>query len=91
MIDGILTAPAQVEVVHPSGLMLEITIHEGRKRQVRRMVEAAGSRVLSLKRTSLGPLRLSSLKPGESRTLTETELGDLISLISSHERAVRND
>lgn len=83
MLDDSLTAPARVKKVHPSGLMLEITIHEGRKRQVRRMVEAAGSRVLSLKRILMGPLRLGDMKPGESRFLTNKELEELRSWISN--------
>ncbi len=45
MLDETLTSPAKVRKVHPSGLIIEVVIHEGRKRQVRRMVEAAGSRV----------------------------------------------
>lgn len=77
MLEGESTAPAEVKAIHPSGLILEVTIHEGRKRQVRRMMEAVGSRVLSLKRISLGPLELGDLKPGESRFLNQDELDSL--------------
>ncbi|HNV35065.1 MAG TPA: pseudouridine synthase [Bacillota bacterium] len=77
MLDETMTAPAQVKLMHPSGLMLQVTIHEGRKRQVKRMLEAVGSKVLSLKRVAMGPLRLGSLKTGEWRYLTEAEIREL--------------
>jgi 23S rRNA pseudouridine2605 synthase len=53
---------------------LELTIHEGRKRQVRRMCEAVGHRVLELHRVAFGPLRLAGLAPGSHRRLTEAEV-----------------
>ena len=56
---------------------LEITIHEGRNRQIRRMAQAAGLTVTRLKRVAEGPLSLGDLKPGEWRLLTETELAEL--------------
>ncbi len=54
--------------------MLELTIREGRKRQVRRMVEAVGHRVLELERVAFGPLGLRGLEPGKSRRLTKAEV-----------------
>jgi 23S rRNA pseudouridine2605 synthase len=69
--DGI-TAPARVRVVRAG--VVEIEIHEGRKRQVRRMLEAVGHRVVALERVAFGPLRLGSLKPGESRRLSGAEV-----------------
>ena len=54
--------------------LLEITIHEGRNRQIRRMAEAAGLRVTRLKRIAEGPIRLGDLKPGQWRLLTAAEL-----------------
>jgi 23S rRNA pseudouridine2605 synthase len=66
------TAPASVRQVGPG--VLEITIHEGRKRQVRRMCEAVGHPVTELERVALGPLRLGDLAPGESRPLTPAEV-----------------
>jgi 23S rRNA pseudouridine2605 synthase len=72
--DG-LTSPARVRRVRPD--TLELTIHEGRKRQVRRMCEAVGHPVRRLERTRFGPLELGSLKPGESRRLTPAELDAL--------------
>ena len=56
---------------------LEITIHEGRNRQIRRMAEAAGLRPTRLKRIAEGGLCLGDLKPGQWRRLTEKELEQL--------------
>ena len=52
----------------------QATITEGRNRQVRRMVEAIGSRVLKLVRTAIGPIAISSLEIGKHRRLAESEL-----------------
>jgi 23S rRNA pseudouridine2605 synthase len=56
---------------------LEITIHEGRNRQIRRMADAAGLTPTRLKRVAEGPLRLGEMKPGQWRRLTEGELREL--------------
>jgi 23S rRNA pseudouridine2605 synthase len=69
--DG-LTAPASVRAVDAS--TVELTIHEGRKRQVRRMLEAVGQPVIALERVALGPLRLGALKPGAHRKLSPAEV-----------------
>ena len=69
--DG-LTAPAGVEVSGDS--VIEVTIREGRKRQVRRMCEAVGHPVQELCRVAFGPLELGSLAPGQSRRLDAGEL-----------------
>jgi 23S rRNA pseudouridine2605 synthase len=69
------TAPARVRRVEPD--VLEITIHEGRKRQVRRMCEHVGHRVRRLERIAFGPLKLGDLKPGRSRRLTPAEIDEL--------------
>lgn len=73
--DG-LTAPAKVKLIRYSeaNSWVEITIHEGRKRQVRRMFERIGHPVLKLKRIAINGLRLGTLKPGEVRQLTKEEL-----------------
>jgi 23S rRNA pseudouridine2605 synthase len=73
------TAPARVRLVRATGVasLLEITIHEGRKRIVRRMCEAVGHPVLSLKRTAFGPLRLENLPTGKSRRLRPREVAGL--------------
>lgn len=77
--DGI-TAPAKVTNIRRSttgGTAFSITIHEGRNRQIRRMLEAVGHRTLRLKREAYGPLKLGELKPGEWRYLSEEELAAL--------------
>jgi len=66
------TAPAQVRRLASD--VIELTIREGRNRQVRRMCEAVGHPVLSLQRTTFGPLTLGELAPGEHRTLDDAEL-----------------
>ena len=66
------TAPARVRLV--GAHELELTIHEGRKRQVRRMCEAVGHRVVVLRRIAFGPLRLGDLPPGHHRRLTRAEV-----------------
>jgi 23S rRNA pseudouridine2605 synthase len=72
------TAPAKVRRLAPD--RLELTIHEGRKRQVRRMCEAVGHPVSQLERVAFGPLRLGGLEPGEHRRLTPAEVERLRSL-----------
>jgi 23S rRNA pseudouridine2605 synthase len=72
--DG-LTAPARVRRVGSAEANpIELTIHEGRNRQVRRMCEAVGHPVLELVRTGFGPLRLDGLAPGAHRRLVEHEV-----------------
>ena len=66
------TAPARVRRV--GAHEIEITIHEGRKRQVRRMCAAVGHPVTALRRTGFGPLRLGRLAPAGHRRLTRAEL-----------------
>jgi 23S rRNA pseudouridine2605 synthase len=66
------TAPARVHRVRPD--TLELTIHEGRKRQVRRMCGAVNHPVKRLERIRFGPLELGSLGPGQSRKLTVGEV-----------------
>ncbi|MBO4418885.1 MAG: rRNA pseudouridine synthase [Oscillospiraceae bacterium] len=62
---------------HAGLAALEITIHEGRNRQIRRMAEAAGLKTTRLKRIAEGPVQLGSLKPGEWRRLYQAELAAL--------------
>ena len=69
--DG-LTAPAQVK--RGGEKLLEITIHEGRNRQVRRMAEAIGNEAVELERVRLGSLELGSLAEGEARRLSSDEV-----------------
>jgi 23S rRNA pseudouridine2605 synthase len=71
--------PARVTLLRESASasFLEITITEGRNRQVRRMIEALGSRVRKLVRTAIGPVQISGLEIGKWRELTPTELAAL--------------
>jgi len=80
-LDDGMTAPAEVEMMRAttgardSGRAeLRVVIREGRQRQVRRMVEAIGHKVLGLRRTSFGPLRLGRLKTGGWRVLSSGEV-----------------
>jgi pseudouridine synthase len=75
------TKPARVTRLRDSDTrtFFEITITEGRNRQVRRMVEALGSRALKLVRTAIGPLRIGQLPIGKFRRLTPAEVKSLIS------------
>lgn len=66
------TAPAEVSRVGEREI--EITIREGRKRQVKRMASAVGNEVASLRRVRIGPLELGGLRSGEARLLDEDEV-----------------
>jgi 23S rRNA pseudouridine2605 synthase len=70
------TAPAQVRRLGPSSL--ELTIHEGRKRQIKRMCEAVGHPVRRLERVAIGGLSLGGLKPGSFRRLSDDEVAALL-------------
>jgi 23S rRNA pseudouridine2605 synthase len=72
--DG-LTARARARLVAPD--VIELEIHEGRKRQVRRMCEAVGHRVVALERIRIGALELGSLAIGMHRLLSEDEIAAL--------------
>jgi 23S rRNA pseudouridine2605 synthase len=73
------TRPAIVKRIRDSGkyTFLEIILTEGRNRQVRRMLEAIGSKVLKLVRVSLGPLTLEGLQIGQWRELSAAEVAGL--------------
>ena len=76
VIDGVKTLPATATILskEEGRVVLQLTIREGRNRQIRKMCEAVGLEVARLKRTSIGPLKLGMLKPGEYRLLTPQEL-----------------
>ena len=82
LLDGRKTSPAAVRIIKREtfATVLLITIHEGRNRQVRRMVEAVGHKVLLLRRVKFGPLELGNLARGEWRELTEAEIEKLRAL-----------
>jgi 23S rRNA pseudouridine2605 synthase len=69
------TAPAQVRLV--SANVIELVLHEGRKRQVRRMCEAVGHPVVELTRVRFGPLELDGLAVGATRLLSDAEVAQL--------------
>ena len=76
VIDGYRIRPARVEVVSLRGEQAQtnVTIHEGRNRQIRKMAEQCGMTVTRLRRISEGPLRLGKLPTGKWRYLSEEEL-----------------
>jgi len=76
VLEGRRTSPATVRVLRTEeeSTFAEVTIHEGRKRQVRRMFELMGHPVTSLRRTRVGPVELEDLKSGEWRHLDAAQL-----------------
>lgn len=74
--DGVKTQPCVIHVVtdEPGRTVLEITLHEGRNRQIRRMCSAVGLQVVRLKRSAEGPIKLGMLQPGEYRELKKSEV-----------------
>ena len=77
--DGIRTQPCVIHVLsdEPGRTVLEITLHEGRNRQIRRMCSAVGLQVVRLKRSAEGPVKLGMLQPGEYRELKRSEVSAL--------------
>lgn len=78
-LDDGMTAPAQVRRLEYRGrtTILELVIHEGRKRQIRRMCLAIGHPVVRLRRVRVGPLTLGNLPEGQWRDVTPTEIAAL--------------
>jgi 23S rRNA pseudouridine2605 synthase len=76
------SAPAKVRVIrtHPAATEIDITIHEGRNRQVRRMFEATDHPVLALERLRFGPLSLGDMRQGQWRQVTDKEMSALEAL-----------
>lgn len=81
-IGGYVTSPAQVKVLRQTerSAVVEIQIHEGKNRQVRKMFAAVGNRVQELQRTAIGELHLGRMKEGHYRKLTKEEIEYLKSL-----------
>lgn len=79
VIDGYRTEKASLRVLDkfPNNTLVQITIWEGRNRQVRKMCEQIGHPVIDLKRTHIGELSLGNLKVGEYRPLTKNEIKSL--------------
>ena len=84
-IEGGKTSPAKVELIHAEAKTnttgLRITIHEGRKRQVRQMCDSVGYPVRTLKRVRIGPLVLKGMRAGEARLLGKKEVDNLRNLV----------
>lgn len=85
-LDGVMTKTASLRTIGDDGLVVEITIGEGRYRQVRRMFETVGYEVLKLKRIHFGPLDLGKLPLGKTRLLTPRE----VSLLKEWDTAGRS-
>jgi 23S rRNA pseudouridine2605 synthase len=87
--DG-MTSPAQVKKVRKveANSWLEITIREGRKHQVKRMLESVGHPVIKLMRVRMGSLSLGNLEPGEFRFLTDREANALRDLVDERTASV---
>ena len=77
--DGTVTQPAVVNVAvdEPGRTVLEMTIKEGKNRQIRRMCEAVGLEVVRLRRSAVGAVKLGMLPPGQYRELTKSEVAAL--------------
>ncbi len=80
MLDGRMTAPAKARVLEqqPGRAVVEIVLYEGRNREIRRMCEYMGLEVARLKRTAIGPVRLSMLPQGRHRELSREEIAGLL-------------
>jgi pseudouridine synthase len=80
--DGVASAD-RFRVVDRSAnrALVEITLHEGRKHIVRRMLDATGHPVSRLVRTDVGPIKLGNLKPGSTRELRTGEIGELFAAV----------
>ena len=81
-IGGYITSPAKIKVLkfQDDKTTVEIGIHEGKNRQIRKMCSALNHNVLALKRVSIGEIKLGDLKRGEYRSLTKKELNYINSL-----------
>ena len=83
--DGFIKADSARLLAAPSGptrqSLVELTLHSGRNRIVRRMLDEVGHPVLELVRRQFGPLHLGTLAAGATRDVTKVELGELLSLV----------
>jgi 23S rRNA pseudouridine2605 synthase len=90
-LDDGMTSPAHVKKVKKveQNSWLELTIREGRKHQVKRMLDAVGHPVLRLMRVKMGPLVLGDLEPGEFRFLEDREANALRELVEQRQQSVQ--
>ncbi len=88
VLDGRRTAPAQVHIVssEPERCVVEITLYEGRNRQIRRMCESLGLEVARLRRNAVGKVRLGMLPTGSWRYLKPEEVRDLVMATGSQKK-----
>jgi 23S rRNA pseudouridine2605 synthase len=86
-IEGKKTLPAKIKPleVRPSNAWYEITLSEGRNRQIKKMFGLFGKRVMKIRRIAIGPLSLEGLAPGELRKLTARECKLLFSALGMEE------
>lgn len=96
LLDDGWTAPAHAEIAGRSGrdardAIVRLVLHEGRKREVRRMCEAIGHPVLALVRTHVGPIGLDALPAGQARPLTADERASLYALVGLREQITGAD
>ncbi|HHX50205.1 MAG TPA: pseudouridine synthase, partial [Clostridia bacterium] len=84
MLDGQKTAPASVRILRQVGTnsLIEVVLHEGRNRQIRRMFNLIKHPVIELQRTKIGPLEMGKLPLGTFRSLTMEEIQSLFHLVS---------
>jgi 23S rRNA pseudouridine2605 synthase len=79
VLDGSRTRPAEIEALRTDsqGTTLQITLRQGLKNQIKRMAQAVGLEVASIKRISVGPIAVEGIRPGEVRELTPREIENL--------------
>jgi len=88
-VEGDLLTVDRVRVLEAeNNAWLELTLHEGKKHEVRRLLEAVGHPVSKLRRVGIGPLSSRGLKPGEFRSLTPSEVKGLIDPKGGHVKTV---
>ena len=91
-LDGYRTAPARVHVTRDNGrnTWLEMTIKEGKNRQIRRMFDAIGHGVMTLRRIAIGNIHIKGLSSGSHRPMTHDEISDLYDIVDAEmpERAI---
>jgi 23S rRNA pseudouridine2605 synthase len=92
-LDGARTAPARLRIIaaRTTESQLDITIHEGRNRQVRRMLEAVGHPIIALTRIRFGPIALGELPVGTYRAANERELAALRRIVRDAASAAVSD
>ena len=92
-VDGRVTLPASVHMISGEAQrsVIQLTLYEGRNRQVRKMCEALKLTVARLKRISVGPLKLGMLQPGKWRELTPAELVALRASVQKSENRARQE